>query len=384
MGVISHVPHTYPVVPKSVLTSLFIDDELKAQRRQAYKMLMESYDIYNEYFAHGAHPLVTADLVRWAISRTDHTTLLTNRAEDREWMTRIAEEATSPIEMKAVCAYFDKLGPVVDYFKAHPHMRIAFVSNFPHGTQSAAESARTIEKNIETLRKLGVTNPIDVDTVVNYQAWMDGKLDQVEEVLKAEGEACRKMGATWKTILKVSVHAYSNKNEAYGEDFFKSVYDLTKLSMKHGGNPKTSTGQAAAPPFNDFVSKDIGHIAAALPMIIAIRDYNAEHGTAYWPKFSGGNESEADVAILCNAVKTLLPDVLDKMVIGANYRLRKNLLSCLANMGEDVDVKYLMPNGFSLEDIPAHRRGLPDPQPLSGGVEKPLSPAPGPAPAPEI
>lgn len=380
MGKISHVPHTYPVVPKPVLTSLFQQDDLTEQRRTAYKLLMECNDIYREYFETGKHPLITPDFVRWAIAHTDHTTLLSNRSEDRAWMERIAEEAMTPIPMKAVCAYFDKLGPVVDHYKNNPQQRIAFVSNFPHGTLSPEASAALIEKNIKTLRDLGCQNPIDVDTVVNYQAWMEGRLDDAEAAFRAESESCRKMGATWKAILKVSVHAYENKNAAYGGDFFKSVYDMTQLAMKYGGNPKTSTGQAAAPPFNDFVSKDIGNIAAALPMIIALRDYNAAHGTNLWPKFSGGNESEADVAVLYHAVKTLAPDILDKMVIGANYRLRKNLLTCLANMGESIDPGYLMPYGFNPSGLPGYRRGLPDPRPVVlDGVKAPKA-EPGPEP----
>lgn len=365
MGITSHVPHTYPVVPKSILTSLFIEDSLGEARRIAYETLMECYGIYEDYFKDGSHPLITPHLIRWAIAHTDHTTLLTNRAEDQEWMERIAREAIEPIPMKAVCAYFDKLGPVVKHFKAHPHMRIAFVSNFPHGTLGPEESARIIEKNIKTLRDLGVVNPIDVDTVVNYQAWMGGNLDLVEDTFKAESDACAKMGATWKAILKVSVHAYGTKNDAYGDDFFRSVYDMARLAMMYNGNPKTSTGQAAAPPFNDFVAKDVGHIAAALPMILAIRDHNAEHGTAFWPKFSGGNESEADVAILVYAVKKLAPDVLDNMVIGANYRLRRRLLICLAEMGEPIDPQLLMPHGFDPADLPAYRIGLPDPNPVA-------------------
>jgi hypothetical protein len=118
-------------------------------------------------------------------------------------------------------------------------------------------------------------------------------------------------------------------------------------------------------------------------MIVAIRDYNAAHGTAFWPKFSGGNESEADVAVLFNAVKKLVPDVLEKMVIGANYRFRKNLLSCLAGMGDtSIEPRHLMPHGFNVAALPAHRLGLPDPNPLPE-AEAP-KPAPGPEPEPQI
>lgn len=361
MALNSHVPHSFPILPRSIPSSYEIDDALAARRALGRETLMECYGIYNQYFKTGTHPLITPDLIRWAIAHTDQTTLQTSRSENREWMERLADEAMRPINMKALCSYFDKLGPVVEYFKEHPHMRIAFVSNFPHGTQSPEDSAATIRRNIKTLRDMGITNPIDVDTVANYGAWMNGDIDLVERTFKAEGEACREMGVTWKPIMKVSVHAYASKNKVYGEDYFKSVYDMATLAMKHGGNPKTSTGQAAAPPFNDFVPKDNGHIAAAIPMIMAIRDYNAKHGTKFWPKFSGGNESEADVAVLVHAVKKLAPDILESMVIGANYRLRKNLLTALARMGEPVDEEFLKPHGYEIDDLPAFSMGLPEP-----------------------
>lgn len=361
MALISHVPHSFPVLPLSIISSYLIDDGMGKQRSLGYETLMEGYGIYNEYFETGKHPLITPALIRWAISRTDQTTLQTSRSESREWMERLALEAMMPIEMKALCAYFDKLGPVVEIFKKHPQMRIAFVTNFPHGTQSPEESGATIRQNIKILRDLGLTNPIDVDTVANYGAWMDGDIDLVERTFKAEGEACREMGATWKPIMKVSVHAYASKNKRYGDDFFKSVYDMATLAMKHGGNPKTSTGQAAAPPYNLFVPKDNGHIAAAIPMILAIRDYNAAHGTKFWPKFSGGNESEADVAVLVHAMKKLCPDMLDHMVIGANYRLRQNLLKALEKMGNPIDKPSLKSHAHARDEVPAYVMGLPEP-----------------------
>lgn len=302
-------------------------------------------------------------------------------------MVRLCYEATAAVPAKAICTYWDKMGPVVDYLRAHPHVGISFVSNYPHGQMDAGKSAKIIRENITTLRKMGIKNPLYVDTVMDYPAWMEGRHDIVEAKFKAEGGMCRKLGVEWRPILKVSVHAHAAKNKAYGGDYFRSIYEAAQLALKYGGNPKASTGQAAAPPYNDFSPKDTGHLAAFLPMVMAIRDFNKQHGTGYYAKSSGGNESEVDSAVLHHVVKTLIPDVADRLVTGANYRyLRRHLVYILEQKGEDCgfDPKILEPYGVDRNAIPSYMMGLPSPEEISKAAvtaSQDRNPAPGVDPA---
>ncbi|MCD8566459.1 MAG: hypothetical protein LRY36_00760 [Alphaproteobacteria bacterium] len=381
----SHVPFNEATIPKPIYRSLLIDDALREQRLLAYKTLTEAQDIQRNYFTNQTHPLITPDFAREAIGRIDQTTLLSNRGEDAEFMVRLCHEATAAISAKAICTYWDKMAPVVEHLRAHPHVGISFVSNYPHGQMDAKKSAKIIKDNITTLRKMGVKNPLYVDTVMDYPAWMDGRHDIVEAKFKAEGDMCKKLGVEWRPILKVSVHAHAPKNKTYGGDYFRSIYDAAQLAMKYGGNPKASTGQAAAPPYNDFSSKDTGHVAAFLPMVMAIRDFNKQHGTSYYAKSSGGNESELDSAVLDYVVKKLIPDVADRLVVGSNYRnLRRHLIYILEQKGDDCgfDPKILAPYGVEEETIPAYMMGLPSPEDIKKAAASATSPAQGPA-APE-
>lgn len=367
MGLISHVPYSNPILPRSIIDSMLIDDDLAEERLLAYETFGECCEIYNQYFETGSHPLITKELMKWSLTRTEMTTLLTHRSETADWMVRLSENVVA-LNMKALCSYFNKLGPVLDYLRANPQMGIAFVSNFPHGTMSPEESAQTIRDNIKILRDEGITNPIDVDTVMNYAAWMAGDFDLVRRTLAAEGAACREMGvANWKPILNICVHAHEGLNQEYGGDFFGSGFDATTMVLEEGGTPKTSTGQAAAPPFNEFDPKDAGHIAAALPMIMAVRRYNRKHGTKISIKISGNVESPADIAVFVYALKKLAPEMLENVIFGTNYRFPKTTASMLHALGEPVDEKLIAPYKHLIDEIPEYMLGLPE-SPEPGGL----------------
>lgn len=371
MALIAHVPHGYPIIPLSIPRSFLRDDSLPEERALAYRLDKECEAIYGQYFETGSHPLITAQSAREGIGETDQTTLFSNRSEDEDWMVRITQEATQAIPTKAICTYWDKLGPVVEYLKNHPHVGICFVSNYPHGKLSAEESARIIEENITTLLEMGVTNKIYVDTVADYTAWMEGKPNVVEAKFKAEGDMCKKLGVEWRPILKVSVHADASRNKTYGEDFFRSVYDMAFLAMKYGGNPKASTGQACCPPFNEFSPKDTGHISASLPLMVAVHRYNQIHGTSFYCKSSGGHENEADRAVLKYAADQLGIGI----VMGASYRYLKRLLNFIVEQegfSEEIKVDFFMPHGYDPANLPAYLLGLPNPNETA----KPMAMAP--------
>ena len=369
----SHVPIHMPIVPPPLINSLKIDDHLSAQRMRARELLFRAFDLYQTYYTTGTHPDVTPELAEWAIRRTDHTTLRTKRNETTDFMRRMVFEATNPWPMRSVTtwpdardsAYGDKLTPLIEGLHDHPKIGITLVLGYPHGFASPDEAKRIFHEWREKLRD--VKNPLDFDTVINYSAWMRGDVKLVEDVLRAEGEAARETGITWKSIQKVSVHAKAGDNKIYGGDFFRSVYDSSRMALAAGADcVKTSTGVSAMPPFNYFVPADTGIIFRSLPMVSALADFNRENGTKRWPKFSGGNTNEADAAVAKMVSSELLgAEQGENIVFGTSYRFRLQLLTFIAQQTWpdcpfDAD-RLLSPYGIDVESLDPSRRGLPKP-----------------------
>ncbi len=335
----SSVPSTPPIAPSPVFTSLSIKDSLSSQREHAREIYFRSCQIADHYAQYFSHPEITAERMEWVLARTDHTTLRNTRNEPKEWMTRMAREATYPFPMRAVCTwgdfgdngYTDKITPLIEFLKDYPNVGIAVVLGYPHGFLNPDDAKRQIAHAWEKLKD--VSNPVDFDSVINYEAWMDGDHEKVRRILMAEQEARLQTKFTWKSIQKVSVHAYASRNVVYGADYFRSVYDSTIMSLECGTDmPKTSTGAAAKPPYHDFVPKDTGFLPRALPMLFAIRDFNLANNTQRAPKFSGGNDNEADAALLYNAAREILgEEVCEKIAYGTSYRFRRQLLQFIAD-----------------------------------------------------
>lgn len=345
------VPFHYAVLPVPVFSSLYIKDDLHEQRQLADAILFRAYDIYDEYFTTGHHELITPDMAEWTLRRTDHTSLRTDDSEDESWMARMAWEAANPVPMRSVCARLDKLG-LTEIDKK------TVVTGYPHGAKTPEAAADEIHR---AARQKNIT---DIDSVLAYNAWMDGDFKKVEAILRAEAKAAHAHGLTWKVIQKLGVHAYAGKNQAYGADYFRSAYDSTMLSLECGADcAKTSTGVGAKAPFEHFDKKDTGPLARALPMLLALRDFNKKHNTTRWPKFSGGNESEADAAVLIMASKEILGfEVLDKIAFGTSYRFRKRLLEFIVEQeGPDCrfDPQILQEHQPIITELPPHRRGIP-------------------------
>lgn len=397
----AHVVNENPVIPQPVIDSLdysrfdtlteqrdtawklaervqhmhlaFVDSE---RRRQVAEDICDNNGSFRAIYDDPDHPLaslsdsqkdsliVTPADARWGLARTDHTTLDSAGREDRDFMVRMFNEHARTPHMKAVCAYPEKMHDILDLYRDNPDKRIAIVVNFPHGAKAPVEAAKNIEREVTRLRETGLTNPIDVDTVVPYLAWMAGNSDHVSKVLAAEGEKARELGVTWKPIMKISVHAYGAKNTSYGNDYFRSVYDLATLALRHGADAvKTCTGQAAKEPFNHFVSADIAYNYNMMPMLLALRDFNAAHGTDRWPKISGGNRNAGDAAgvrHLCEQV-----GLADKATIGAGHLFRRELVRYIhemEGMSDDLAEEDFQPHDLDRHNIPQAALGLPDPR----------------------
>lgn len=365
-----HVPHQFPVVTNSTLDSFLTDDPndpLYEHRLEAFDILYDCYQNYHDFFEKQKDRKDWADLAKWAIQHTDHTTLRPTRNENKEWVGRMVYEATTPYDMRGICmnedygqnGYSDKLGPLIKELKSNPQIRLVVTINYPHGDLTAKESARRILELKKFLDGNGVKNAVDVDTVLPYQKWIAGDIEHVRKVLKAEGEACKKSGFTWKSIQMVSVHARS-------KDFFKSIYNSSMEALNAGADfIKTSTGLGAKEPDNDLVPSDTGQLIKAISMIMAVRDFNAEHNARRTVKFSGGNKHIADAVVLHEAAKKLLgEDLIDDIAYGTSYRFRHNLLMYINRVKDtetDFDArKILTPHNIKKDEIPLHRLG-PDP-----------------------
>lgn len=370
MARLPFVPRAGLVRPPHIYRSLFIQDDLAPQRMEAYKILCESQVFYKDYDKNQNHDLVDENFAKWMVSRIDHTTLWPNQGETKEWMDRMVEESFEPYKTYGICANINtnqklsKLGPIVEEYAKHPQYPFAATFNFPHGDFSLARAEKQFRDFADS--NAHIPNPKEADPVTNYDAWMKGDFTKVEDSLALYARLCEEYGYIMKPILKVSVHAMAALNTTYGADTFRSIYDMTRMVLKHGGNPKTSTGQAAKAPYHKFCSKDVGHIALALPMMIATRDHNIEHGTSYFNKFSGGHESEIDGIVFRHAMQNInaeRPELVDKMVFGANYFLRKRLLDYIAlQQGDECefDTKYLNIPGYDETHITPIYGGLPD------------------------
>jgi len=361
----------YGVIPPHIIDSFFIDDDLIDLRQEAYNLWREAQKIYRAYAESGEHSLVSPQLVREALGKTDHTTLRDTRNENAEWMRRIGYEATTPVPMRAVCTwpdwgqnfYTDKLTPLAEYLRAHPEIGIAIVVNYPQGDWAPQRSQKTILEFAEFVAKHHLKNPIDIDSVANVQKWMAGDIGAVEAALEAEGEACKETDFTWKLILGVAQHAHKDNNGAYGRDTFRSIYDLGIMGLEHGADClKTSTGLGAKPPNHLFTPEDTGPIYRATMMLAALKAFNKQYGETRWPKFSGGNKSEIDAAVLTHATQEMCGQrVRDKMAFGTSPWFRHNLLTYLHKaLGEECgfDPGILQPYDFDPAQVLQTTPGL--------------------------
>lgn len=409
----SPISDNKPVVPRPVLESLsstkYPDDlaEMRDLARELvhrihvmgntydeiYRAGPQSYDDYVAAFkttySQPGHPLaklsaaekldlmVMPDKIAQMVRQIDHTTLNTKGDEDRAFMTRMFNESVSPIPLKAICARPEKMSLILDLFAARPERRIAIVTGFPHSAYNPDNARREIDGVREMIERKNLKNPVDIDTVAHYVAWMNGDHDLVRAIFAAEAQACKDNGFTWKTILESSVHAYASKNTIYGEDAFRSLYEIGEMAMEEGLKAglerhylKTCTGQPMVQPYNNFVPADVAYPELTAPMFMAAAQFNAVHGTKVMCKVSGGNLNEKDVVAnlyLYQQSNERLgaPDLTDDLVMGAGPHFRDNLLRFLYHMEKIGGPKcgfgpeVFTPYGVDVDALPSHAMGVP-------------------------
>lgn len=246
--------------------------------------------------------VITPEKISDILSSAEHTTLSPQGSENKEFMTRICTEANKPIKLGAICAHPEKLELIVDFLKKNPKQAVSFACGYPHSSFSAAEAEESIKDVHKFMAKHKLKNPVEINTVAHYAAWMDGDTDLVRDIFTAEARACAAAGFTLKTAMKSLVHASATRNTLYGEDYFRSVYDMASMAMEAARDEgldafylQTGTGLPANAPFNNSVALDVTYAESAAPVFMAVADFNAENDPQVGVKVAGGIKNEKDI-----------------------------------------------------------------------------------------
>ncbi|WP_049257404.1 deoxyribose-phosphate aldolase [Proteus mirabilis] len=164
---------------------------------------------------------------RLALSLMDLTTL--NDDDTDEKVTKLCHQAKSPEgNAAAICIYprFIPLARKVLREQGTPEIRIATVTNFPHGNDdldiALAETNAALAYGAD-----------EVDVVFPYRALMAGNEQIGFDIVKACKDACTKAGA----LLKVIIETGELKDAAL-------IRKASEISIKAGADfIKTSTGK---------------------------------------------------------------------------------------------------------------------------------------------
>ncbi len=113
----------------------------------------------------------------------------------------LCDKATSPLgEVAAVCVYPEFIYAAKTFLaqKGLDHVKIATVTNFPHGNDDLDIALR------ETSLALGA-GADEIDVVFPYQAWLAGNKEIGTAVVKQCKELCVQYGAKLKVIIETGV-----------------------------------------------------------------------------------------------------------------------------------------------------------------------------------
>ncbi len=242
-----------------------------------------------------------------AIGLIDHTSL--NGDETEASIEKLCREAASNPHTAAVCVYPQAV-PVAAKFLHETNVRVATVTNFPHGTASAKDA---FDETIAVI-KAGAN---EIDTVIDYQLLLAGGHDnEVAEKLRAVKQACGDIPL--KVILKTT---------AYKDDY-ATMSRAARIALEAGADfLKTSTGKLLA----DGSATDTATPESAAVLFTALRDYKELHPeNTCGVKISGG-VSTPQVASRFIEMWQVVADVArfptaDEFRFGASSKLRTNLL----------------------------------------------------------
>ena len=240
-----------------------------------------------------------------ALKLMDLTTL--NDDDTNEKVIALCHQAKTPVGNTAAVCIYPRFIPIARKTlneQGTPDIRIATVTNFPHGNDD-------IDIALAETRAAIAYGADEVDVVFPYRALIAGNEQVGFELVKACKEAC----AAANVLLKVIIETGELKEEAL-------IRKASEISIKAGADfIKTSTGKAsvAATP------------EAAVVMCEAIRLFAAQTGRKVGFKAAGGISTPEDAALYYTIVQEILGEewlTPERFRIGASS-LANNLLSAI-------------------------------------------------------
>lgn len=265
---------------------------------------------------------VRPDTAQKSIGLIDHTSLQDGirpmiGAETEEKIQDFCENALAGgNQVAAICVYPNHAATVATAVK-ESGVEIAAVNNFPHGHLDTAEAA---EQALDAI-KAGAT---EIDTVIDYEAYLAGDMELVDEKLKSVAEICHTHNAALKIILKAGIYPD-----------YDTLYSAAQTACAHcrdGDFVKTCTGKPPKDGFGEDGVPDASTLPAGLTVMKAVADYNAGHGTTIGVKISGGVKTALD----CERYRFLAENIMDESSFTPE-RFRFGASSLIGNLRAELD-----------------------------------------------
>lgn len=207
----------------------------------------------------------------------------------------------------AVCVYPNHIA-LAKGALAQTRIKLAVVNNFPHGDLSADWAAKDAAKSAQ----MGAD---EIDTVLDYRAFLAGDIDGARAKLNAVADATHQNNATLKTILKASVY-----------ETYDVLYSAAKLAIECKADfVKTCTGKIPLTGYGTGEA-DASTLMTAATVMQTVADHRAQYPNV-GVKISGGVKT----AIECERMRFLVGQIL-----GEDYykpeRFRFGASSLLGNL----------------------------------------------------
>lgn len=268
-------------------------------------------------------------LIEASIAMIDHTSLKDGAVamaggETTDEIAALAKTAAQGADdhAAAICVYPDKLEEVrraLEGLEGGSVVKLAAVNNFPHGEDTGVNAAQQVAEAV-------ARGADEIDTVLDYEAFLAGDQDEVAAKLEAVRLACDQNDATLKIILKGSV--YQDYNDLY------KAAQLACRYCRDGDFVKSCTGKMPKDGFGKGVP-DASTMDMGAAMMQAVADYNRENGTKIGVKISGGVKTPIDCARYDFMLRQIMGDEFatpDYFRYGASS-LVGNLRDALTNGG---------------------------------------------------
>lgn len=309
--------------------------------------------VLNAWKIDGQSKLVNLDTAKWALGKVNVISLSRSHDENENWMKMLVTTAVGakvdneyPYQASCITTWGtekkdgENLSYLINYIEDtlkdinNPkYPAVALVSNFPYGEMNPKRASNNIRRIGGWLNDY--KGEKIVETVANYQAWLNGDIEKVRDTLIAERESAIEFGLKMKTVVTASSHILAKSN------FYQSLYDMTMLVLEAGADiVKTSTDKALKEPYNNTISQDTATPETMLPVLAAVRDFNKNNKANRGVEISGGQNSVIDAA----RAKFMLEKVagakmLKKVTIGGGYMFARNLMQYVAQFDAESGIK---------------------------------------------